>query len=702
MAPAEGSTRGGSLDLLRKGWRSVRAASALRMASTGVVLLLALLIARYSWYLPAFSDAERSLYDVRAFQTAEHVPQDERVLIVAYTEQTLIKAEKRSPLDRGMLARALRQLDTMGAKAIGIDILFDQPQAEDAELIAALRAMKTPVSIGYTTFEGNAQNIVYEQQAYLDAFLDALKGTRAGPASIRLNYEDGVARRWPERLPGFPLLLGKAMLEKAGDPAWKPFDRYSGAIRYRLPATEAPIYSALEIDLFADPALLEIPELSQQIAQQVRGRYVLIGGEIVDTDRVETAFTPFLPDCQMQEAADGTESCVRPIEDLSPAPPGIRVHATMISQMLDGATLPHLAPWQLWLAAILWVVAAGLTSLIETRISRMMPFLVLQLGLIAGIPFSMQAQGFDTLGLPAVGWIIAWALGLFAVSSLVRASSAVERQFAQTALGKYLPEDIAQEIIDHPDRLALSGAKRELFILFSDLEGFTELSHQLAPEQVAKLLNDYLDRLSAVVLEHGGIIDKYVGDAVVAFWGAPISRPDDGRKAALAGYAMWQAGEDFRKSMAPGMPRVGKTRVGMHFGEAVVGNFGGERRIQYTALGDAMNTAARLESANKALDSAVMASREFAERSGLDWWRPMGRVTLRGRASPVELFEPAPQFPEEDRAELTRAMAVLSSDPEESIAIVRKLTDKHPADRALLCLLKRLSECERDNAYVLG
>jgi adenylate cyclase len=696
---AQEAGKKGGFALLRKGWRSVRAASPLRMATNLLVLLFALLLARYSWEVPVIGAAERSLYDLRVFTTAEHVDQDQRIAIVAYTDDTLINARKRSPLDRALLARALRNIDAMGPRAIGIDILFDQQQDEDDELIEVLRGMKVPVSIAFTNIEGNSQNIVWRQQQYLNAFMARLEGSRAHPASIRLDYEDGVARSWPARLEGFPLILGKSMLKDAGDPAWRPFATYTGAIRYRLPAGDStPVFSALPIDTFAE---LD-PDLIGLFASQIRDRYVLIGGEIVDNDRVETPFTTFLPDCQMEVADDGSRACAKPIEDLSPAPPGIRVHAAMISQMLDGAKLPRLAPWQLWLTALLWIVAAGLTSLIETRISRVIPFLVLQVAMIVGIPFSMQVQGYDTLGLPAAGWLIGWVLSLFAVTSLVRASTAVEREFAQTALGKYLPQDIAQEIIDNPEKLALSGAKRELYILFSDLEGFTELSHQLEPEQVARILNDYLDRLSAVVLEHGGLIDKYVGDAVVAFWGAPIARPDDGHKAALAGYAMWQAGEDFRRSLDPGMPPVGKTRVGMHFGEAVVGNFGGERRIQYTALGDAMNTAARLESANKALGSAIMASREFAERSGLDWWRPMGPVVLRGRASPVELFEPSPDFPAEDREQLSRAISLHAINHAQCIEIVRKITDKHPADTALRCLLERLSECEGDEAYVLG
>jgi adenylate cyclase len=230
------------------------------------------------------------------------------------------------------------------------------------------------------------------------------------------------------------------------------------------------------------------------------------------------------------------------------------------------------------------------------------------------------------------------------------------------------------------------------------------MSHALEPEMVATLLNRYLEMLSQVVLDHGGVIDKFVGDAVVAFWGAPIARPDDGERAARAGYAIWQAGEAFRAEVAamdPNLPKIGKTRVGLHFGDAVVGNFGGDNRIQYTALGDSMNTAARLESANKPLASSVMASREFMEKSGLDWWRPMGTVVLRGRARPVDLFEPAPDFPDEDRKALIQASILLGSDHKSAEQVIAGVVARHPQDSALANLLQRVQNTDGGSAYVL-
>jgi adenylate cyclase len=344
-----------------------------------------------------------------------------------------------------------------------------------------------------------------------------------------------------------------------------------------------------------------------------------------------------------------------------------------------------------------------LTGLLEWGSWRIYALLFAQFAVMLGIPFVFQINQIDTYGLPAVGWVLGWILAVTAVTSAARPAGAVQRNFAQGALGKYLPREMAEEIIERPELLALHGEKKELFVIFSDLEGFTKMSHALQPEQVATLLNRYLSMLSKVVLDHGGVLDKFIGDAVVAFWGAPISKPDDGERAAKAGYALWQAGEAFREEVArmdPALPKIGKTRVGMHWGEAVVGNFGGENRIQYTALGDSMNTAARLEAANKALDSNVLASRELVERSGLDWWRPMGRVILRGRAKPVDVFGIAPDWPESDRVALAEALAL--SDPEQSAAKIKALHERYPADSALGNLLQRTRSLNEEGAYVVS
>ena len=675
-----------SLGWIARGWRNVREAGGVQLTATVVVLIAALFIARFSWVLPdgevptpLTSEAERALYDLRAYYAADLVEQDQRITMVTYDDLTLIKARKRSPLDRGILAKALRSLDQLEPKAIGIDILFDQPQDEDDELIATLRAMKTPVAVAYAAQATNPDDIKFEQQQYLDDFMQRLEGSNARPASIRLDNTFGATRIWPDIQPGLPPLLGRAMLADAGEPPSR-FAGYEGAIDYRRPKfRDEPLFIDSQIDLFID---LD-PEVLPLLKDQYGGKYVLIGGDIVDYDRVETTFT----------SINGE------------VPPGLAVHAEIIAQMLDNRTLAPIPAWMLWAMAVLVVLSAALTALLEWPARRLAPFLVVLIVAFIGIPVLLQLRNVDTYGLPAAGWLLGWIVAFTAVTAAARASGAVQRNFAASALGKYIPRDIAQAIIDKPELLSLGGEKREIFVLFSDLEGFTKMSHAIAPEMVAKLLNRYLDMLSQVVLDHGGVIDKFVGDAVVAFWGAPISRPDDGTRAARAGYALWQAGEAFRREVAamdPNLPKIGKTRVGLHFGEAVIGNFGGATRIQYTALGDSMNTAARLEAANKALASSVMASREFAEASQLDWWRPMGRVQLRGRARPVDLFEPAPDFPAEDRASLTQANALAATDRAGALALAEAVAARHPDDSALSNLAERMRTMDEGGTYVLG
>ena len=678
------------LGWITRGWRNVREVGGVQLLATVMVLLLALFIARFSWVLPdgqvptpLTGEAERALYDLRAYYAADLVEQDDRIVMVVYTDQTLIDARKRSPLDRGLLARTLRNLDGMGAKGIGIDILFDQPQDEDAELIDALRGMRTPVAVAYANVATNRDDIVYEQQQYLEAFQSQLAGTRARPASIRLDNTFGATRVWPTIVPDLPPLLGRVMLADAGD-ARPGFAGYQGGLDYRRAKfVDAPLFASLQIDLFADPD----PEVLPFLAEQIAGKYVLIGGDIVDYDRVETTFT----------SINGE------------VPPGLAVHAEIIAQMLDDRVLTPIPEWMVWAMAVLVVLTASLTALLEWSARRLAPAVVLLFVAFLGIPVLLQVRDVDTYGLPAVGWLVGWIIAFTAVTAAARAAGAVQRNFATSALGKYIPRDIAQAIIDRPELLSLGGEKRSIYVLFSDLEGFTKMSHAIAPEMVAKLLNRYLDLLSQVVLDHGGVIDKFVGDAVVAFWGAPLSRPDDGTRAAKAGYAIWQAGEDFRREVAamdPDLPPIGKTRVGLHYGEAVIGNFGGATRIQYTALGDSMNTAARLEAANKALESSVMASKEFSEQSGLDWWRAMGRVQLRGRARPVDLFEPAPGFPAEDRAKLVEACRLaIASEPGErarAAKIAAAVAARHPDDLALGNLARRMNQLDEGGTYVLG
>lgn len=646
-----------------------------------ILLALALFIALNSWRLPLLRDAEAALYDLRAANFAPPTDTDKRITLVVYTADTNRATGQISPVDRTILAKALGQIDQLGAKGIGIDVLFDSPQDDDDLLRASLKAMKTPVFLAFADNRTNPEAITYEQEQDLRAFMQSAGGAMTKPASILLETDtDGVARRWPRQYPGLPPLLSIALTQGSAD-ADPRFASFTGPIRYRVPsASDRPVFDKIPIDLVADP------ETAPLVADAIKGRYVLIGGDFSDFDQFDTPFT------RTGNPVTGETRMI-----------GVEVHASMLAQLLDKAWKQRPAMGLKILAGILAVALGAATAMIQTRTWVLAIGVLAQFSLFLAVPFLVERAGFDTLDLPATGWLIGWLIAYTAISSGLRAINAAQREFAQGALGKYLPRSVASEIMRNPDRLSLHGEKREIFCLFSDLEGFTKLTHAVEPEMIARLLNDYLDRLSAVVLEYGGTLDKFVGDAVVAFWGAPIAYPDDGERAVKAAWAMYLAGEEFRKSVPEGVPKIGRTRVGVHYGEAVVGNFGGEGRIQYTALGDAMNTAARLEGANKPLDTRVLVSREAAERSGLDWFRPMGAVTLRGRKTPVEIFEPVPDMAEEQRGLAIAAVeAHAQGDAERVKALTDTILESVHDDDAMMNLIQRLRQTHKGESYVLG
>jgi adenylate cyclase len=633
-----------------------------RLITTTAFIILALGFARYSWNVMLAKDAERALYDVRSLLAAPHVETDPRIAMVTFTEDTLRATGRRSPLDRSMLARGLTQLDKMGAKAIGIDILVDQPTPEDPILINAFRSMKTPTYLAFASHKTNGTFMTYDQEEFLKNFLSQTKPGNVHATSIRLQADDdGVERSWPDQPRELPSLMANSLNHNF---PW--FRDYRGSIRYRLPLyADRPVFDKFPIDIISNPDLLEAMKPS------IQGRYILIGGDIPDIDQ-------FITPSSRIKTGDTTI--------------GLEIHANLVAQMLDDVRPPKIPGWGLWIIAIGIVMMGALVSVANMRIWKLALVLLFQLAIIAVLPFFLQFKGIDTQGLPVFGWVMGWAFAYSAVGTAARGVGSEQRNFAQSALGKYLPRDIAADIMKNPERLKLHGEKREIYALFSDLEGFTKLSHQIEPEMVAFLLNNYLDVLSETVLEYGGTIDKFVGDAIVAFWGAPISRPDDPDRAVKCCIAMYEAGEAFRRRAPEGVPPIGVTRVGLHRGEAIVGNFGGEGRIQYTALGDSMNTASRLEGANKYLKTKTLVSDTIVEKSSYKFFRPMGRIAVSGRSTPMEVFEPVPHLSEADVISFTELLRRFDDNDPQAMGELEALAIANPDDKALENLIERLHE----------
>ncbi|MEM8917903.1 MAG: adenylate/guanylate cyclase domain-containing protein [Pseudomonadota bacterium] len=662
-----------------------------RLGFTLLFLILAVVIAGLSWKTPLIQDAERALYDLRASVFAPVVEKEDRIVLIVYDEDTLRLTGQRSPVDRTILAQSLETIDAAGAKSIGIDILFDMPQEDDPLLIQTFRSMQTPTHLAYASAETNPE-ITYAQQKSLDDWMTEVAGSNVRPTTIRLETDgDGVQRYWNPPPPGSPPFLAIAMT--GPNPA---FANYSGAIRYFNPVNdEIPVFDKFSIERFADPATAEM------LATFIKDKYVLIGGDFIDRDRFATPISSIANSKDENNAENSAGELTDKTAELDTMI-GLEVHAHMLAQLLNNDRPAAIPTWALWTAALIVAACGGLSAVLIGNSIKIALILISQFLFFVVFPFVLHNIGIDTLTLPAFGWGLGWLLGYASVGSAARTINSKQRSFAQNALGKYLPKSIAGEILRDPEKLALHGEKREIFAVFTDLEGFTKLTHAIEPEMVAQLLNDYLDRLSEVALEYGGTIDKFVGDALVTFWGAPIAYPDDGERAARAAFALYEAGEEFRKNVPEGVPRIGRTRVGMHYGDAIVGNFGGEGRIQYTALGDAMNTAARLEAANKALETKVLVSREAMEKTGLDWYRPMGRITLRGRSTPVDVFEPVPDWEEKDRAAVTAVIAAHQQGDNNAAQALGAMIKQYGEDLGLANLVKRLEKTKHGESYALG
>jgi len=673
--------------------RELRRIPLARLIVTALIIVWAILFARYSWELPVSvgedakwhfparsgeplqtvpiaTDAERALFDFRqATSERRHkVGQDSRIILIPYTQDTIQATEKRSPLDRAILARALANIDKMGAQAIGIDILIDQPQREDPQLLAVMRAMKTPVWLAYATRQtAGSEEVLQWQQQFMDRWFATLDNSKVRPTSVRLQPDsDNVLRRWPSLPRDLPPILPIAV---TGAP--KDFS-YQGSIDFRT-SKGTDLFNKVPIDMYA---LSEVPTL---IADQVKGRIVLIGGDFPDLDQFES------PASRLDR----------------PTISGLEAHATMTAQLLDRRLPPPAGPVSLWTLAILVVLCGAFTAMLDVRPWVVALAVIGQLIFFAGAPFYFEWSGIDTYGLPAFGWLGGWALSYAATGAAVRAVGSEQRRYAQSALGKYLPRDIAAQILRDPRKLSLTGEKRSIYTLFSDIEGFTELSHRLPPDRVATLLNAYLDGMCDVVLDHGGTIDKFVGDAVVAFWGAPIAREDDGDRAAAALLAMIRFTQEFSAQHSEPGSQFGRTRVGLHYGDAVVGNFGGEGRLSYTALGDGMNCAARLEGANKYLKTVALVSAEACQRTTLDVFRPMGRIILSGRATPVVVWEPVPDLDPELRAKLVQLWEAFDQGDRSALDEIERICLTQAKDAALAAFACRLREAGPGGAVQL-
>jgi len=245
----------------------------------------------------------------------------------------------------------------------------------------------------------------------------------------------------------------------------------------------------------------------------------------------------------------------------------------------------------------------------------------------------------DGLVAPLLSVIIETAA--FVVATMISFMATRRREaFVRSRLEQHLAPAVVRRILERPGMLKLSGERREVTALFTDVEGFTALTRHIDPAILVNALDNYFEGMATIIIAHGGMIDKIVGDAVHALFNAPNDLKDHPQKAVECAIALRSWSEAFRHRPEVATIGFGRTRIGLETGPAIVGDVGIRAKLDYTAHGDAVNVAARLEAANKKLGSSICIGPVAASRCDQSLLRPLGKIIVRGRDDAMTVFEP--------------------------------------------------------------
>lgn len=320
--------------------------------------------------------------------------------------------------------------------------------------------------------------------------------------------------------------------------------------------------------------------------------------------------------------------------------PGVEVHANLISGMLDGV-IKHKPPYILGADLLLVLIAGVIMALLLPRLSPFKATLVALIVLLFQLSINFAFWHVEHVVLPLASGLMAVVL-LYALNMSwgYFVESRSKRLFTEL-FGQYVPPELVDEMARNPEGYTMDGRKAELTVLFSDVRGFTTISEGLQPDQLATLMNLYLGSMTLVVRKHRGTLDKYIGDAIMAFWGAPVSDAEHARNAVLTALDMHVALVELNKDLkAKGWPEL-KIGVGVNSGPMTVGDMGSPVRKAYTVMGDAVNLGSRLEGITKQYGVGTIVGEETRALLGKTFvFRELDRVRVKGKAEPVGIYEP--------------------------------------------------------------
>jgi class 3 adenylate cyclase/CHASE2 domain-containing sensor protein len=597
-----------------------------RAIIAAAILILALTCAFGVASTPLAAQAEGAARDVRVSLLTPARPVDPDIVIVAVSEKTLDRFAFRSPINRAFLAQLVTKIDAGGPRAIGLDVILDRPTLpeDDAALLKALRSARTRVVIAR-----NDEATEFSKDL----------GLTDGSVMLLADGADGVMRRTaidPAGLTFAEALAG----QRAPRQETIAFARTASG---GVPFVQIPAELVVDMD---EP----LPLFS--------GRIVLVGGVLDDADR---HLTPL-------RFAPGTSSMS-----------GVVIHAYQLRQLINGERGPQRSPVWDGAAALAAAVAALLIALSSASI---LVRLAVALGgaLVIGLSVLLAFQ--------AAGLMLnlSLALSAFAASAMLSFGFEEQRRRNQAkeirnTFGAFVGPEVVRELLADPARVEARADMRDIAIVFTDLADFAALVERCPAREVQLMLNAYLDLLSEIVVAHGGMIDKFVGDGVHAFFGAPIAQDDSAARAARCVLDLEAKTEAFRGEYAK--LNVGATRIGAHFGRALVGNFGGVRRLDYTAHGSAVNLTARLEQANKALGTSVCVTAALVEASSDPLlWRPAGQIKVRGLNELVNVHTSLGAV--HSREDYLNAYELISTDPKAALVAFEKLERAQPGSDPLI------------------
>jgi adenylate cyclase len=535
------------------------------------------------------------------------------VTIVGIDEESMTQLGRQWPWPRELYARLLDVLREDGALVVVFDVLFAEPDgrgaANDERFAEAIRAHGNVILAADRVYVENAYSRQWLRLDPLPLFKQA--GATTGYARIALDpdlaarempYEDDalwrqVVRLLKQRMPGL----------EHQDPGKGAMIRYAGPFQT---FQYVPFYTAIDRQL-AKPGIFK-----DQVV--IICRHLAASPE-VGAAQADLFVTPFT-------ASTGLFT------------PGGELHAHILETILRGDAIRPLGfGWQ----AVLVAFACGLAGLAMRRWRPLHSALVgIGLGIgVAALAWALFRHAHTWL--PAVAAMAAVVTLYVAYGAIAFLAEAQRRAELRRAFALYVSPEVVDHVMARPERLSLGGERRDVTMMFTDLAGFTTITEQHGAEQVTQILNQHFSRGTAIIKRHGGTVNRFIGDAIMAMWGAPLEDPDQALRAVTAACEMQEDMERLRTELRQqGLPPIWM-RVGVHSCNAIIGNLGSSDRFDYTAIGDGVNLAARLEGVNKLYGTGILTSGETVARlRGQVPMRVVDRVIVKGKSEPVDLYTP--------------------------------------------------------------